>query len=355
MAVSDAYSCVSWLFHTSTNTTFLSKATYYFSHMLLQRWEVKICRKEKSPQQGIKLATTRSWVWQAHHWATGWGLFPNLCYFIVTKGKWHFLECVRKSSLVCSVIKQLIWKLNASRGRFDLCFFVNILQRAFIRGSLITGKIDVFDFRNWLGVFTTAWAWAGMLLCGFPGSCAYLKLWWENLIPCQTKRLVQCQNFSAQRECDFFFQCAKHVFESENLPMSDKRYNCMSSLYFLVLGTGFENPESCTELITKDNLKLTKIKIQFSMIRAKSGLVPLFNCQSWFFSCLCIFINTPGHKIYRLQVDSLISYLLRWSEENIFLPLASPHIGERGFYLFTLEIDRFMTGKDRFVFRLFSQ
>ena len=29
--------CVSWLSHTRTNTTFLSKATDYFSHMLLQR------------------------------------------------------------------------------------------------------------------------------------------------------------------------------------------------------------------------------------------------------------------------------------------------------------------------------
>ena len=29
--------CVSWLSHTSTNTTFLFKATDYFSHMLLQR------------------------------------------------------------------------------------------------------------------------------------------------------------------------------------------------------------------------------------------------------------------------------------------------------------------------------
>ena len=62
--------CVSWLSHTSTNTTFLSKATDYFSHMLLQRWEAKICRKEKSPQPGIELTTTRSWVWHAHHWAT---------------------------------------------------------------------------------------------------------------------------------------------------------------------------------------------------------------------------------------------------------------------------------------------
>ena len=60
----------SWLSHTSSNTTFLSKATDYFSHMLLQRWEAKIHRKEKSPQPGIKLTTSRSWVRHAHHWAT---------------------------------------------------------------------------------------------------------------------------------------------------------------------------------------------------------------------------------------------------------------------------------------------
>ena len=42
MAVSDAYVFPK----TSTNATFLSKATDYFSHMLLQRWEAKIRRKE---------------------------------------------------------------------------------------------------------------------------------------------------------------------------------------------------------------------------------------------------------------------------------------------------------------------
>ena len=62
--------CVSWLSHTSTNTTFLSKATNYFSHMLLQRWQAKVHRKGSSPQPGIKLTTTRSWVQHAHHWAT---------------------------------------------------------------------------------------------------------------------------------------------------------------------------------------------------------------------------------------------------------------------------------------------
>ena len=67
---------VFWLSHTSSNTTFLSKATDYFSHMLLQRREAKICRKKKkSPQPGIKLATTRSWVRYAHHWATRAGRF----------------------------------------------------------------------------------------------------------------------------------------------------------------------------------------------------------------------------------------------------------------------------------------
>ena len=45
--------CVSWLSHTSTNTTFLSKATDDFSHMLLQRWEAKIRRKENLPQPGL--------------------------------------------------------------------------------------------------------------------------------------------------------------------------------------------------------------------------------------------------------------------------------------------------------------
>ena len=38
--------------------------------MLLQRWEAKIRWKESSPQPGIELRTTRSWVRQAHHWTT---------------------------------------------------------------------------------------------------------------------------------------------------------------------------------------------------------------------------------------------------------------------------------------------
>ena len=54
--------CASWLPHSRTNTTFLSKTTDYFSHMLLQRWDGKIHWNECLPQPGIKLTTTRSRV-----------------------------------------------------------------------------------------------------------------------------------------------------------------------------------------------------------------------------------------------------------------------------------------------------
>ena len=54
---------------TSTNTTFLSKATDYFSHMA-QRWEAKIHHNESLPQPSIERTTTRPWVRHAHHWAT---------------------------------------------------------------------------------------------------------------------------------------------------------------------------------------------------------------------------------------------------------------------------------------------
>ena len=46
--------------------------------MLLQRWEAKIRRKEKSPQPGIELTTTRSRVRHAHHWATQAGPSSSL-------------------------------------------------------------------------------------------------------------------------------------------------------------------------------------------------------------------------------------------------------------------------------------
>ena len=52
MAIGDAYVFPGFL--TPVLTTFLSKATDYFSHMLLHRLEAKIRRKEKSPQTGIE-------------------------------------------------------------------------------------------------------------------------------------------------------------------------------------------------------------------------------------------------------------------------------------------------------------
>ena len=58
---------------------FLSKATNYFSQMLQQRWEAKICRKGSSLQLGLELTTTRSRVQRAHHWAnrSGSTIYPN--------------------------------------------------------------------------------------------------------------------------------------------------------------------------------------------------------------------------------------------------------------------------------------
>ena len=50
MAVGDAYVFPGFLTPVLLNLTFLPKATDYFSHMLLQRWEAKIRRKEKLPQ-----------------------------------------------------------------------------------------------------------------------------------------------------------------------------------------------------------------------------------------------------------------------------------------------------------------
>ena len=77
---------ISWLsvkhmfflaFSHSTNTTFISKATDYFSRMLLQRWEAKIRRKESSSQPGIELTALRWWLQHVHHWATRARRFCN--------------------------------------------------------------------------------------------------------------------------------------------------------------------------------------------------------------------------------------------------------------------------------------
>ena len=75
MVVSDAHVFPGFL--TPVLHNFLSKATYYFSNILQQRWEVKIHQKESSPPPGIELATTKSWVWHTHHWATRAGFNIN--------------------------------------------------------------------------------------------------------------------------------------------------------------------------------------------------------------------------------------------------------------------------------------
>ena len=56
MAAGDAH-CVSWLSHTSTctNTTFLSKATDHFSHMLLLsvQTNLKLCLLAKNLKENL--------------------------------------------------------------------------------------------------------------------------------------------------------------------------------------------------------------------------------------------------------------------------------------------------------------
>ena len=60
MAVGDAHVFPGFVTPFFSNTTFLSKAIDYFSHMLLQRGKAKIRRTEGSPQPEIELTTTRS-------------------------------------------------------------------------------------------------------------------------------------------------------------------------------------------------------------------------------------------------------------------------------------------------------
>ena len=58
MAVGDAHVFPGFL--TPELTLLSSQATDYFSHMLLQRREAKIRRKESLLQPGLELTTTRS-------------------------------------------------------------------------------------------------------------------------------------------------------------------------------------------------------------------------------------------------------------------------------------------------------
>ena len=64
--------------------------------MLQQRWEAKIRRKESSPQPGIELTTTRSWVGHAHHWADRAGFFKVLLVhiFFYNNRPNHEVQCI---------------------------------------------------------------------------------------------------------------------------------------------------------------------------------------------------------------------------------------------------------------------
>ena len=68
MVVGDAHVVSGFLTPMLTQLSFQSHRL--LPHMLQQSWEYKIRWKESSPQLGIKLITTRSWVQHAHHWAT---------------------------------------------------------------------------------------------------------------------------------------------------------------------------------------------------------------------------------------------------------------------------------------------
>ena len=46
-------------FPTPVLAQLLSRATDYFSHMIQQRWEAEIRRKESSPQPGIELTSSQ--------------------------------------------------------------------------------------------------------------------------------------------------------------------------------------------------------------------------------------------------------------------------------------------------------
>ena len=60
---------IDWLIDWLTVLRFNATCVSWLSNMLLQRWEVKIRRKQSSPHTGIERTTTRSWIRHAHHWA----------------------------------------------------------------------------------------------------------------------------------------------------------------------------------------------------------------------------------------------------------------------------------------------
>ena len=131
--------CFSWLSHTSTNTTFLSKTTDYFSHLLLQRWEVKIRQKESSPQPGIELTTTWSWVRHAHHWAT-----------LAGQSKWKALaedkiNVTQKLKFVIGWVENIVGKEEMRVTRISA--FPTMFSNAF-SFSVVKSQDYVVDLRS---------------------------------------------------------------------------------------------------------------------------------------------------------------------------------------------------------------
>ena len=74
MGVSDTHVFAGFLTAVLTQLSFQGHQQL-FSHASAE----EIRQKENSPQPGIKLTTTRSWVRPAHYWATPVGLFFRDC------------------------------------------------------------------------------------------------------------------------------------------------------------------------------------------------------------------------------------------------------------------------------------
>ena len=117
--------CVSWPSHSSTNTNLFPKPPTAFSHMPQQRWETNIRRKEFSPQLGIELTTTRSWVRHAHHWATLFFRCSCMCRLLT-----YFLELIQNAFKVMSIVEQYV-HVYSMGPCFHIC--LHIYEEAIVK------------------------------------------------------------------------------------------------------------------------------------------------------------------------------------------------------------------------------
>ena len=88
MAVGDAYVFPGFLTPVLTQLFFPKPPTTFLT-CFCRGERRKICRKEKSPQPGIELSTTRLWVQHAQHWATRVGLQHRLVSINVFLKDWY--------------------------------------------------------------------------------------------------------------------------------------------------------------------------------------------------------------------------------------------------------------------------